>query len=202
MNARGRLLEAGVRLVREQGYAATSVDQLCNAAGVTKGAFFHHFTSKEALGVALADYWSSSTGGFFAEAPYHYHAKAIDRVLGYIDLRMSLIGGAPEQFSCVAGTMVQEGFRTSEAIRRACEASILGNARALEADIAEALTDCGRPASEAPSLARYIQAVIQGAFIMAKTQEIEQAEGMAREAIKHLRRYFELLFNDYDRENA
>ena len=46
LNARDKLLEAGVRLVREQGYAATSVEQLCQLAGVTKGAFFHHFASK------------------------------------------------------------------------------------------------------------------------------------------------------------
>lgn len=202
MNARGRILEAGVTLVRQQGFSATSVDQLCAAASVTKGAFFHHFASKEALGVALADYWSTSTGSFFAEAPYHHHPRAIDRVLGYIDLRQALIGGSPDQFSCVAGTMVQEGFRTSEAIRRACEASIMGNAHALEADLAEALADSGLPDDQAPSLARHIQTVIQGAFILAKTQDPAGAADMAREAIGHLRRYFELLFTVTDRENA
>ena len=58
-SARDKLLEAGVKLVRQRGFGSTSVDQLCADAGVTKGAFFHHFASKEALGVALADYWSS-----------------------------------------------------------------------------------------------------------------------------------------------
>ncbi|MDE2410953.1 MAG: TetR/AcrR family transcriptional regulator [Sphingomonadales bacterium] len=193
--ARGRLLEAGVRLVREQGYAATSVDQLCTAAGVTKGAFFHHFASKEALGVALADYWSESTGGFFAEAPYHHHARALDRLLGYIDLRLALIGGPPEQFSCVAGTLLQENFRSSPAIRSACEASIMGNAHAIEADIAEALADHDLPGDMAPGLARHVQTVIQGAFVLAKSQAPDQSATMAREAVGHLRRYFELLFN-------
>ena len=53
--ARARLIEAARSLVRRKGFAATSVDDLCVAAGVTKGAFFHHFASKEALGVALVD---------------------------------------------------------------------------------------------------------------------------------------------------
>lgn len=193
--ARDKLLEAGVRLVREQGFAATSVDDLCRAAGVTKGAFFHHFASKEALGVALAAYWSRSTGGFFAEAPYHHHARPIDRVLGYIDLRLALIAGPPESFSCVAGTMLQESFRTSDAIRAACEASIMGNAIALEGDIAAAMAEAGVTGTTAASLSRHVQTVIQGAFILAKSQPPAAAADLAREAIGHLRRYFELLFN-------
>ena len=70
ISARTKLLDATLRMVRQQGFAATSVDELCKAAGVTKGAFFHHFDSKEALGVAAADYWSrgfkrAAAEGFF-----------------------------------------------------------------------------------------------------------------------------------------
>ncbi len=46
-SAKDKLLDAAVHVVRQKGYAATSVDDLCKAAGVTKGAFFHHFESKE-----------------------------------------------------------------------------------------------------------------------------------------------------------
>lgn len=193
-NAKGKLLEAAVQLVRGNGFAATSVDQLCAQAGVTKGAFFHHFASKEALGVAAADYWSECTGAFFAEAPFHHHPDPVDRVLGYIDLRLALIGGPVESFSCVAGTMVQEAFRSSVAIRIACEASIMGNARALEADIAEAMVQRGVTGTTAESLSRHVQVVIQGAFVVAKTQEESAAPDMARDALRHLRRYFEFLF--------
>lgn len=193
-NAKEKLLEAAVQLVRGNGFAATSVDQLCAHAGVTKGAFFHHFASKEALGVAAADYWSQCTAAFFAEAPFHHHADPVDRVLGYIDLRLALIGGPAESFSCVAGTMVQEAFRSSAAIRIACEASIMDNARALEADIAEAMAQRGVTGTTAESLSRHVQVVIQGAFILAKTQEESAAPDMARDALRHLRRYFEFLF--------
>jgi TetR/AcrR family transcriptional regulator, transcriptional repressor for nem operon len=197
-SARDRLLEAGVRLVREQGFAATSVDQLCKAAGVTKGGFFHHFASKEALGVALADYWSVTTGGFFAAAPFHQHPRALDRVLGYLDLRAVLLTGPPESFSCVAGTMIQESFRSSEAIRRACHDSITGNARAIEPDLAEAIADAGLTGTSAASLSRHIQTVLQGAFVMAKSQESANAAAQAQEAVEHLRRYFELLFSGHN----
>ena len=46
-DARAKLLDAALNVIRAQGYAATSVDDLCRAASVTKGAFFHHFASKD-----------------------------------------------------------------------------------------------------------------------------------------------------------
>ncbi len=193
VTARDKLLEAGVKLVRRNGYAGTSVDQLCGEAGVTKGAFFHHFASKEALGVALADYWSSSTGAFFAAAPFHHLADPAARVLGYIDLRIALIRGPAESFSCVAGTMVQEAFVSSGAIRAACNASIMGNAAALEADLAAAIAQSGAAGVTAASLARHIQAVIQGALVLAKATGEAGAANTAREHLRHLRRYLELL---------
>ncbi|MDE2563720.1 MAG: TetR/AcrR family transcriptional regulator [Sphingomonadales bacterium] len=200
-NARGKLLEAGIKLVRANGFAATSVDQLCAEAGVTKGAFFHHFPSKEALGVALADYWSHSTGAFFADAPFHALPDPLDRVLGYIDLRIALLDGPPEAFSCVAGTMVQEVFGSSEAIRIACEESILGNARVLEDDIALALAERGAEGVSAHSLAQFVQVAIQGAFVLAKSRGEGIAAETAREQLGHLRRYFELLFAHAGEEN-
>lgn len=193
ISARDKLLEAGVKLIRQQGFAATSVDQLCAAAGVTKGAFFHHFASKEALGVALAQYWSSSTAAFFAAAPYHHLPDPLDRVLGYIDLRIALLSGPAESFSCVAGTMVQEAFNTSAPIRMACHASITGNARALEDDLAEAIAQSGAKGVTAAGLAEHVQAVIQGAFVLAKASGPDSAAETARSELRHLRRYFELL---------
>lgn len=70
MIARDKLLEAAAKLIRTNGYSATSVDQLCGEAGATKGAFFHHFASNEALGLTTAPHWSANTGAFFAETPF------------------------------------------------------------------------------------------------------------------------------------
>lgn len=46
---RSAILRAGRDLFAEEGFAATSVNKIAEAAGVTKGALFHHFDSKEAL---------------------------------------------------------------------------------------------------------------------------------------------------------
>jgi TetR/AcrR family transcriptional repressor of nem operon len=196
--ARDKLLQAALEVVRAKGYSATSVDELCAAAGVTKGAFFHHFASKEALGVAAADYWSRTTGELFAGAPYHGFDDPLDRVMGYIDFRAGLLDGPLEAFTCLVGTMVQEAFASSAAIRAACEASIFGHARTLEADIAEAMRVHGVTGTTARSLALHTQAVLQGAFILAKA---EGGSAIATDSVAHLKRYFGLLFNRFDIKN-
>jgi TetR/AcrR family transcriptional regulator, transcriptional repressor for nem operon len=193
--AKEKLLNAALGVIRTQGYSATSVDTLCAAAGVTKGAFFHHFESKEALAVAAAQHWSQTTGEFFRQAPYHDHADPLDRLLGYIEFRKQIIGGELPQFTCLVGTMVQEAYGSHPAIREACEASIAGHAQTLEADIEAAMRNHGVSGTFTPkSLALYTQAVIQGAFVLAKAEGPQNGQAIARDCIDHLRRYVELLF--------
>ena len=190
--ARMKLLDAALGVVRRQGYAATSVDELCATAGVTKGAFFHHFPSKEALGVAAAEHWSQVTSEFFRHAPYHKHADPLDRVLGYIDFRRAILQGGLPEFTCFVGTMVQEAYGSHPAIRDACARSITGHAQTLEADIEAAMRNHGIAGEfTAQSLALHTQAVIQGAFVVAKATGGPEA---AAQSIDHLRRYVELLF--------
>jgi TetR/AcrR family transcriptional repressor of nem operon len=190
-NARERLLDAAMTTVRAKGFTATSIDELCAAAGVTKGAFFHHFPSKEALGVAGAHYWTETTGPLFESAPYHDHADPLDRVLGYLDFRLAIIEGTPADYGCFAGTTVQEMFGASDVIRAACGASITGHARRLEADIAAAMAAHGVTGISPASLALHFQAVVQGAIVIGKaTGDTETA----RDQVRHLRRYVELLF--------
>jgi TetR/AcrR family transcriptional repressor of nem operon len=192
-DARSKLLDAALVVIRTKGYCATTVDELCAAAGVTKGAFFHHFKSKDALGVAAAEYWSEITGALFAKAPYHDHADPLDRVLGYVALRKALLQGGVPEFTCLVGTMVQETYETTPAIRDACERSISGHAATLEADIEAAMRDRRlSPTWTAKSLALHTQAVLQGAFILAKAKGGAE---IAADSIDHLTRYLELLFS-------
>lgn len=191
-DARTKLLDAALSLVRAKGYSATTVDDLCATAGVTKGAFFHHFESKEALAVAAADYWSEVTGAFFAAAPYHQPTDPLDRVLGYIAFRKSILAGDVSEFTCLAGTMLQETYDTHPAIRAACDASISGHAKTLEADIDAAMKQHGIEAVWTPaSLALHTQAVLQGAFILAKAKGGPE---IAAQSVEHLKRYVSLLF--------
>jgi AcrR family transcriptional regulator len=51
---RGRLLDAASRLFASRGYDQTAVEAIIAQAGVSKGAFYHHFSSKEEILEAMA----------------------------------------------------------------------------------------------------------------------------------------------------
>ncbi|MFY9529023.1 MAG: TetR/AcrR family transcriptional regulator [Candidatus Acidiferrales bacterium] len=186
------LLDAALSVIRAKGYSATTVDDICQAAGVTKGAFFHHFKSKEELAVAAAEHWGAVTGGLFASAPYRALPDALDRLLAYVDFRKVILQGELPEFTCLLGTMVQEAYETHPAIRKACDKYISEHAAVVESDIAEAMRKYGIDGNwSAESLALYTQAVIQGAFILAKAKH---GPAVAASCIDHLRRYLEMLF--------
>jgi TetR/AcrR family transcriptional repressor of nem operon len=190
--AKEKLLNAALSLIREKGFSGMTVDDLCSRAGVTKGAFFHYFKSKDELGVAAAEHWSALTGALFERAPYHDPEDPLERVLAYIEFRRELLRGDIPEFTCVVGTIVQETYGQYPEIREACRASIFGHAGTLVDDIVQAMTDHGVAADwTAESLAAHTQAVLQGAFILAKAKN---DVGVAIESVDHLRRYVELLF--------
>jgi TetR/AcrR family transcriptional repressor of nem operon len=188
-----RILNAAMRVIRAKGYSATRIEDVCEAAGLTKGSFFHHFSTKEELAIAAADYWSEMTSALFAAAPYHVPADPLERVLAYVDFRKAMLRGELPEFTCLVGTMTQEIYGTHPAIREACNASITSHAGTLLPDIEAAMRKYGVHGNwTAESLALFTQAAIQGAFILAKANN---GVAPAIDAVDHLRRYIQLLFN-------
>ena len=119
-------------------------------------------------------------------------ADPLDRLLAYVDFRKAILQGELPDFTCFAGTTVQEVYETHPSIRDACGRCITEHAATLEPDIAEAIRKYSLHADWTPmSLALYTQAVIQGAFILAKAQD---GAGVAADCLDHLRRYLEMLF--------
>ncbi|MFT4074337.1 MAG: TetR/AcrR family transcriptional regulator [Asticcacaulis sp.] len=62
------LMDAALALFVEKGIAATSIDEIVTAAGVSKGGFYHHFASKDALLTALQDRYVSRFLAILVEA--------------------------------------------------------------------------------------------------------------------------------------
>ena len=189
--SRSRILDAALNVFRARGYAATTVDDLCRGAGVTKGSFFHHFESKEAAALAAIEHWNEVTAALFADAPYWRVKDARERLLSYLDFRAQLAKGELSEFTCLLGTLAQETFASHPALRAACAAGIEAHAQTLVPTIRAALERHATGAGcSAESLARHTQAVLQGAFVLAKA---DNDPGAVLDAIAHLRHYLELL---------
>lgn len=71
MRARGeetreRILAVAEEYFARQGYEATSVAEICRQAGVSKGAFFHYFPTKQAIFLELLERWLADLGEHLA----------------------------------------------------------------------------------------------------------------------------------------
>jgi TetR/AcrR family transcriptional repressor of nem operon len=198
--SKAKILDAALRVIRTKGYAATTVDDVCHAAGLTKGSFFHHFKSKDELALAATAHFAAMADGLFATAPYRSLSDPRDRVIGYVKFRKAILTGELPEFTCLLGTLVQEAYETHPAIRQACDRYISEHAAMVEKDLAEAKRIYAPKAKwSAQSLALFTQAAVQGAFILAKAKHGPQ---VAVECLDHLQRYLETQLTPANKRNG
>ena len=189
---RGRILDAAVRLILTKGYEAMSINDVCQATGLTKGAVFHYVSNKEALGNAAADRFADRATQLFTNAAYHETADPKDRLLAYVDQRQAMMRGGLADFTCLFGMIAQETYVTHPALSATCGDHIRNHAHTLEPDIAEAQADSHASLPHGPEgLALFMQAVIQGAFVISKAGG---DPAIAAQCLDHLRQYLALLF--------
>ena len=184
---RAKLLDAARDVIRSKGYAGSTVDDICAVAGVTKGSFFHYFDSKEELGIAALERFGAMAATLFASAPYRSANDPRDRVLGYVDFRISLLQGEIALYTCLIGTTVQEAYATHPNLRHACDRMLSEHVAELTRDLAAAKSRYAPEASWDPqSVGYFIQCVLQGGFIVAKAK---QSPEIATASLGHLRNY-------------
>lgn len=191
-DSKTKLLDAALQVIRAKGYAATTVEDICNQAGVTKGSFFHHFKSKDDLALSTTAHWEAMTEGFFATAPYHNPDDPLDRLLGYVKFRGAILTGELPDYTCLLGTLVQETYATHPDIRAACDRGMSRHVAELTRDVVAAKKLYAPKARwSAESVGYFIQSVLQGSFVFAKAK---QSPDVVRDNLDHLQRYLESLF--------
>ncbi len=117
---REKLVTATVGMILKQGYAGTSVDQICAAAGVTKGSFFHHFDNKEAIGLAAADWWGAMGTGLYAAAWEQPDLDPLEQIDRFFEIMIGFTR-REAQCTCVVGMLSQEMAMANPSMRAACE---------------------------------------------------------------------------------
>ena len=187
-----RLLDAAHELMLSKGYAATSVEDVCKAASLTKGSFFHYFTGKEELGRQVADeFYRRAQDGF---GPILTGIQdPLDRVQTYLNVRESLADD-PAHLRCMLGTFVQELFTTHPHLREVCASHLEHHIEWIARDLAEAKALYAPGADWDPrSVSELLQSILQGAMILSKAT---QDGGAVRRGVQHFRTYLQALFKN------
>jgi TetR/AcrR family transcriptional regulator, transcriptional repressor for nem operon len=166
---RERLLDAARQHILDAGFAAAGVAEICAAAGVTKGSFFHYFESKDALGLAALERFGADLGVAFGAAPFQAELDPIARVDGYIDFTIEICHSSVLRRGCLVGMLAQELATTDPSIRGRCDAIFSGWADSFAAELAAARTAYASNAAFDPhSVATHFIAIVEGALILAK----------------------------------
>lgn len=176
-DARPKLIEAGRTLMLAQGYSATSIDEVCSAAGVSKGSFYHLFGSKEDFGLVVLDDFHKRGVGRIQAGDFVTATDPQQRLRSFLDHMESI---APDlwRHGCLLGTFAAELGESSPAIH----AHVAELFEKLTAQLAPLFVSVVEDADEGMALASEMLAVLEGWIVMARAYDDPQriAEGVRR----------------------
>ena len=187
------LVRAATELFLRNGFAATSIDEICKSAGVTKGALFHHFKDKQALAHEVLCAWSAGGMAAYAGAPFHAEPDPMARVLGYVDFTIAISEHGP--VGCLIGSLAQETSATHPRLRARCAGALADWGTNL-ATLLEDARRSGKGDFDSESVAKHFVVVFEGAQLMAKAQK---STAVVKEELGHFRRYLCQLLGIDDR---
>ena len=186
-----KLVEAAIRLMMRQGYTATTVDQVCSQAGLTKGSFFHYFENKEAIGRAAMEFFSCCQSEAFAAGALDRVDDPVERIHALFDLMERMIGDPTHPGVCLVGMMAQELAASNETMRGCCEQHLGGWTTMVAGMLAEAKqARVPESAFDPESVAWLLTSMVQGSMLVAKTR---QDRGVILNNIRHCRAYVDSL---------
>lgn len=187
-----KLLDAAQRLMLAKGFVATKLDEICAAAKLTKGSFFHYFRNKDELGQAVLDRFVSGRARLMQQGPFHQERDPVKRVYGYIDLMIHLSKDPRGPKSCLLGSFAQELSDTHPPIRARCAQYFRLWAETVKKDLDEAKArNLPRGALDTRELAEHFIAVLEGALILAKAK---RDPGVVAVHLRHFKRYVKSQF--------
>ena len=172
-----------------QGFAATSVEEICREAKLTKGSLFHYFDSKEKLGQELLRRRCAEAGNPLTPTG-RLHADPLQRIFAAVDeaARVWSTGGG-----CLVGTFAQELSDTHPAIRSLCREAFDHWAKTMQRDLDAAKARYAPAARiDTGELADHFIAVVEGAVILARARGDRRVVAVS---LRHFKRYVAQLFN-------
>lgn len=194
---RKRILDGAEHLILDQGFAATSIDAVLAESGTSKGAFFHHFPSKNDLARALVERYAEGDVAHLEEFMAKAEAESDDPAEQLIAF-VRLFEEASDQLvsvqsSCLYVSFIYEKQLLDEGTNDLIvDAALAWRARLLEKLEAAAALHPPRLQVDLPSLADQVFVAFEGAFILLRATG---EHSIMRRQLEHVRNYLTLLFD-------
>lgn len=194
---RDRILDAAEAQVMERGFAATSVDQIQEAAGISRGTFFYHFPSKDALARALIQRYARQdhelTESIMARAE-NLATDPLQQAFVFMGLFEELFREVgPEKSGCLFASYSYEAQLFDEETHRLIAGSLEHFRRLFGDKLKEAMLLHAPviPDVDPYDLADLASSAFQGAYVLWRVTNDRERIALP---IEHFRRYLELLF--------
>ena len=171
MNSKQKLLLEAAKLIHTKGFNNTSIQDILDAASVTKSNFYYHFDSKEQLGFEVLERRIRFFYGLVIEPSLdNRELSPMERVNAFLDRALAL-GSAPEgELGCPFGNLAQEMSSIHEPLRQTLSMFFnAGTARLEECFEEGKKTGDFKETLPSKQLAEFVLGQIQGSFLLRKT---------------------------------
>jgi len=188
-NTREEIVRKGAELIHAQGFNATGLQQILQAAGIPKGSFYFYFKSKEDFGLAIIDYFNAIISEIFT----HYLSdgkipplKRLEKLFGFFEASFQKSGNA---LGCPIGNLSLELANTNERLRVHLVGVIETLIAQLESCLEEAKRDKSVPADlNTADTARFIFQGFEGAVMHMKVvKSIEPFQGFRNYLLEYFK---------------
>ena len=188
-STRDRLVEVSRQLFLAKGYGATGIAEILREAGINSGSLYYFFKTKEALLLAVLDWYQDALYPWVIDPAFAKSDDSIERVFLVLEgyRRMLLTTGCRQ--GCPIGNLALEMSERSEAVR----AKVAVNFENWRKAIGQCLLDAGArlaPDVDRDKLATFILTVMEGAVMQARafrsTEPFDSSVVMLREFVDRL----------------
>jgi len=194
---RDKILAESRALIYDNGFSGTSIDNILERTGITKGAFFYHFKTKNHLAKSLIEEYARDDKAHMEhglKVTESLNDKPSERLLAFVQIFIDGMSSLEEPPSCLYASYTSENKQFDEEIKELIKGSIL-EWRDTFIDLLEQakINETSNIEIDIPSLADQFVVIFEGAFIVSKA--LNEPDISAKQLI-HLRNYLKFLLSN------
>ena len=167
-----KILDETTKLVLENGFAGTSIDQILEKTDLTKGAFFYHFKNKADLAKSMMEHFAASdiaSLNHALESTEKYEKDPKKRLLKFVQVFVDAFKGLKQPYEgCLYASYIYEPEQFNKEIKEIVSQSILKWREELVEMLKKAMPNKTKKSVDFESLADMFSVILEGAFITSK----------------------------------